>query len=71
MHYRTNSVFKLVLCIHQWCGLNWVSTLHTDLGLDHSLGNTAHGVGEPTLKAFGKITDGLSQGTLGFKLEGI
>ncbi len=37
--------------------------LHAHLGLDHSLGNAAHGVGEPALKAFGKITDGLSQGT--------
>lgn len=35
----------------------------SNLGLDHLLGNGAHGIGEPALKAFGKVTDGLSQGT--------
>lgn len=37
----------------------------TNLGLGHFLGYAAHCVGEPALKAFGKVTDGLSQGTLG------
>jgi len=33
------------------------------LGLDHSLWNGIHGIIEPTFQAFGKVANGLSQGT--------
>jgi len=33
------------------------------LGLDHSLWNGIHGIIKPTFQAFGKVANGLSQGT--------
>lgn len=33
------------------------------LSLDHSLWNGIHGIIEPTFQAFGKVANGLSQGT--------
>lgn len=46
-----------------YLGNRSMSELSVYLRLDHSLWNGVHGIIEPTFQAFGKVANGLSQGT--------
>ena len=54
--------YRAFVCVCS-CTCVCVVLAYLHLGLDHSLWNGVHGSVQPALQAFGKVADGLSQGT--------